>query len=239
MTSKPAVARPTLLLPFRNRAAYVEHAFDRGPLGGVFVPGEVDVALDDEVDLEVSFAEEQVRFHVRAVVRWKRDASRRSIGAGVGLELLPTESRARDALLAFVGGAAVHHKERAARRYGVRAAVKVKADGRALTAVTDDLSEGGAFLLLDETLPVGAELSVVVKAPGALVGVQVPAVVTWVRGDGDRRGVGVQFALQDAPRTQAKVARVVRTWKERLVRDLQVKAPRLPSSPPAPANPEG
>jgi Tfp pilus assembly protein PilZ len=229
--------RPILLLPYRNRGAFLEQYFDRGALGGLFVPGELDVGIGDQVDVEVSFAEEQVRFHIRGQVRWKRTEKRRALEAGVGIEFLETEQKTHDVLLAFAKGTDVHHKERAARRWGVQADVKVKADGRVTAAVTDDLSEGGAFLLLDEPIAVGSALELKLKAPGALTGVSLDALVLWRRADKDKRGVGVEFVFLPDDRRREKLARLVRVLKDRLVRELRVQAPRVSSTPPTTAPP--
>ncbi len=228
-------APPTLLLPYRNRGAFLEQYFDRGALGGLFVPGQVDVGIGDLVCVEVSFAEEQVRFHIRGQVRWKRTSERRSLLPGVGIEFLETEQKTHDVLLAFAKGSDVHHKERSARRYGVQADVRVKSDGRTRTAVTDDLSEGGAFLVLDEPIAIGSALELKLKAKGALMGVAVDALVLWRRDDADKKGVGVEFVFLEEDRRREKVARLIRVLKERLVRELRVKAPRVSSTPPTPS----
>jgi Tfp pilus assembly protein PilZ len=65
VTSKP---RAQLLLPIRNRAAFLDAYFSKNETGGLFVPGELDVELGDDVDVELHFTEEQVRFHIRARV---------------------------------------------------------------------------------------------------------------------------------------------------------------------------
>ena len=43
--------RAQLLLPLRNRAAFLDAHFDKGDAGGLFVPGELDVELGDDVDV--------------------------------------------------------------------------------------------------------------------------------------------------------------------------------------------
>jgi Tfp pilus assembly protein PilZ len=225
------VGRPTLLLPLRNRAAFLEQYFTKGALGGMFVPGDISVDIGEEVDVEISFVEEGVRFHTRAQVRWKREAgARRSLVPGVGIEFLPSEVKTQRSLLNFAQGKSVHHVDRAWRRFGLRLGVKTKSErGRRLLS-TDDLSEGGCFLLMEEPLPVGAELEVQLKRPGAWFGVTQRATVAWRRAEQDRRGVGVAFQFHSA-REQERIERIVETLKHRAVRELRVQAPRV-STPP-------
>jgi Tfp pilus assembly protein PilZ len=200
------------------------------------VPGDLDVGLGDEVDLELSFLEEQVRFHIRALVLWKRPQSgRRAVPPGLGLGFLPSEQGTKKQLLAFVNGEAVDHTERESRRFSVAVEVRFEAKERKGTreTLTDDLSAGGCFLRMDPPLPIGTMLTLKLKAPGALFGwVTVMAVVCWQRveqGSPDRTGVGVEF-LFSSQRVRDKVGKVVAVHKERLVQDLQIKAPR--SNPP-------
>lgn len=225
-------ARASLLLPFRDRAAFLEQYFDRGDLGGLFVPGDVDVGIGDPVDVEVVFVEEQVRFHIRGQVRWKRTSERRSLLPGVGIEFLETEQKTHDVLVAFAKGDDVHQKQRSGRRWSVATEVRVKADGRSFTATTADVSEGGAFVLMDDPLPIGAALEVRFKPPGALLGLTVEAVVLWRRDDAAKRGVGVEFTA--TPAVRRKLARMVRVLKDAHVRELRVKTPKS-STPPTEA----
>ena len=227
------VGRPTLLLPLRNRAAFLEHYFAKGTLGGLFVPGEIDVDIGEEVDVEVAFVEEQVRFHTRAQVRWKREAgARRSLVPGVGIEFLPSETKTQRVLLSFAQGKSVHHVDRAWRRFGLRVGVKARTEAGQRLLSTDDLSEGGCFLLMDDPPHVGAPIEVQLKKPGALFGVTARATVAWRRDETDRRGAGLAFSFGSA-RERERVTRVVTALKGKIVRELNVKAPRPGSAAPA------
>jgi uncharacterized protein (TIGR02266 family) len=233
------VGRPTLLLPLRNRGAFLEQYFNKGALGGLFVPGEIDVDIGEEVDVEVSFVEEQVRFHTRAQVRWKRESgARRSLVPGVGIEFLPSEAKTQRALLSFAQGKSVHHVDRAWRRFGLRVGVKARAEGATKLLATDDLCEGGCFLLTDEPLPIGSAVEVQLKKPGALFGVRQRATVAWRRDETDRRGVGVAFVF-NSPRERERVEKIVGALKGKIVRELSVVAPRVNMTiPPTPTRAE-
>ena len=233
--------RPKLFLPLRNRTVFRDQYFDhdRSDQGGIFVLGDVDVALGDEVDLEIHFHEEQVRFHIRALVKWKRaNLGRRSMLPGVGLEFLPSEEGTRAQLLAFVDGQQVAHVERESRRYGLHIDARLAAQTHALhNCVTDDLSEGGCFLLTDQVVPIGSRVSLKLRAPQALFGwVTVDGTVVWRRQEEGRSGLGIEF-LFDGNRVREKVRRVVHILRERTVRELRVRAPRAltASTPPVPS----
>ena len=125
MSTRPPT-RSQLLLPLKDRAAFLEQSFDKGEAGGLFVPGEVEVGLGDEVDVELHFIEDQVRFRIRGIVKWKREnAGRRSIPPGIGIEFLPSEGHTRDHLMAFAEGPeSGNHVERE-RRYALQVDVKL------------------------------------------------------------------------------------------------------------------
>lgn len=218
------------MVPVRNRAAFRELYFDKGGLGGVFVEGELDVTLGEELDLEIHFLEEQVAVRVRGQVRWRRasNSHRKSVPPGVGIEFLPAETPARDLLLDFASGKDLSLVIRSARRYGVGLRVKYKQGGAVMVDTTDDISEGGAFILSDDPIPVGSRVELKLLPPGSLFGVGVKAVVAWRR-DRGRRGFGVEF-LFDSDRQRKRVARLVGTLKEQILRELKVRAPRPPRS---------
>ena len=219
-------ARPTVLMPLRNRAAFREHYFDKDGRGGVFVQGDVAVELGEEVDLEVHFLEEQVSLRIRGQARWRRAANsrRRNVLPGVGIEFLPEEAHARDLLLQFVDGKDLGLIIRSGRRFGVNVRIKVRQDGATLVDTTDDLSEGGAFILSEDPIPVGSRVELRLLPPGSLLGVGVKAVVAWRRDEG-RRGFGVEF-LFDSDRQRRRVARLVEDLKEQLLKELKIRSPR-------------
>lgn len=250
--------RPQLLLPLRNRAAFLDAYFSRGSAsippassvspaararagaaesgdtGGLFVPGELDVELGEEVDIELQFTEEHVRFHIRARVKWKRTAAgRRALPPGVGIEFLPSELRTQQQILRFAEGTeSVHHVARD-RRWSLAVDVRVT-DGNAVEAagITDDISEGGCFVRTSAALDVGARVEVKLKAPGSLFGwLTLSGFVAWRRQEPERDGVGIEFAF-DSERKREKVKKIVHVLKERSLRDVRIQVPRVASTPP-------
>lgn len=224
-----SASRPFLLLPVRNRAAFRQQSFDQED-GGLFVPGDADVALGEEVELEIHFLAEEVRFRIRALVRWKRSSARRSAPPGLGLTFLASEQAARTQLLSFVDGDDVQHRERDARRLPIHVEAKVDVAGRDVVCQTDDISSGGCFLLTDERPAIGSRVLLKLKGTGALFPwISLVGVVCWHRVDGDRGGFGVRFVI-DSPREQRRIDKLVAVVRERVAREIRLRAPTLPPS---------
>ena len=231
-----AAVRPQLLLPLHNRAVFLEQFFTKGEQGGLFVPGELDVALGEEVDVELQFVAEGVRFHIRALVKWKRGApGRRSLPPGIGIEFLQSDRRTQQQLLRFAEGReSVSHVARDSRRYALQVDVRINNAAGELSGTTDDISEGGCFVLTDVNLDVGTALDIKLRSAGSLFGwLTVPAVVAWRREQSGRDGMGLQFQF-GTERARRKVQKIVAHLKERNVRELQILTPRT-SSPPVKA----
>jgi len=216
----------------RSRQAFRQQSFE-GDAGGLFVPGDADVTLGDEVELEIHFLAEEVRFRIRAQVRWKRASGRRSAPPGLGLTFLATEEASRTQLLAFVDGDDVQHTERDTRRLPIHVEAKLELSGTTVVCQTDDISVGGCFVLLDaaELPPIGARLEVKLKGPATIFPwITLPAVVCWHRRD-DRSGVGVRFVLTSES-DRRRVERLVSLLKERVSREVRLSVPRPTSTPP-------
>jgi Tfp pilus assembly protein PilZ len=229
-----SAVRPQLLLPLHNRAVFLEQVFAKGEQGGLFVPGEVDVALGEEVDVELHFVAEDVRFHIRALVKWKRGPTgRRSLPPGIGIEFLASDRRTQDQLVRFAEGReSVSHVARDSRRFALQVDVRIKGAAGELSGTTDDISEGGCFVLTDVNLDVGTALDLKLRSVGSLFGwLTVPAVVAWRREQSGRDGMGLQFQF-GSDRVRRKVRKIVALLKERNVRELQILTPRTASSPP-------
>jgi Tfp pilus assembly protein PilZ len=223
-------ARSQLLLPLRDRAQFAAQAFDHDTQGGLFVPGDVDVEEGEDVDLEIAFMREQVRFHIRAVVLWKRASAGRRAEAGVGLGFPESEAATRDRILAFARGSDVDHVEREARRYALHLEVKLTVDGEARVVSTDDMSEGGCFLLVEPPLPMGTAVRVTLRAPGALFSwLTLHGRVAWQRTQPGRTGVGVAFLFDDG-RERRRMEKLLVLLRERLGREVHVKPVRASST---------
>jgi c-di-GMP-binding flagellar brake protein YcgR len=174
-----------------------------------------------------------VRFHIRARVVWKRaQPGRRALPQGIGIEFLATEGRTQQQILRFAEGReSVNHVDRE-RRWRLNVDVTLAHQGHDLTGVTDDLSEGGCFVLAHAyaLLPVGTVVDVRLRAPGSLFGwMTLPAQVTWLRHQPSRDGMGLEFRFA-SERQRNKIKKIVRVHRERLLRDVTVKVPR--TSPP-------
>lgn len=217
-------ARSTLIVPVRNRAAFLDMYAEKGGLGGLFVEGDVDVPLGEPLDVELHFVEEQVVFRIRAAARWRRAQSgRKSVPPGVGLEFTPEDRGAQRLLLEFAGGASLQLVERSSRRYGVQMPARYKgADGRVVTEVTDDLSEGGAFIRSENPPEVGSLVELKLLPGRSIFGVGVQAVVAWRRTDG-RSGFGVEF-LFDSARRRGRLQKVLDGVKQRIRGEVRVRS---------------
>jgi hypothetical protein len=85
-------------------------------------------------------------------------------------------------------------------------AVSVEAPGSHVVLVQSrDISQGGIFLVSDETLPIGAEVALTLDLPGC-GSCKIPGYVRWLKSD----GFGVQFGLLGARETHA-IGKIVRT----------------------------
>lgn len=201
--------------------------------GGMFVAGELDVSLGEECDVELVFQEEHVRFHIRAVVKWKRtQVGRRSLPPGVGLEFLPSEKRTQDQIMRFAEGKeSVSHVDRP-RRWSLAVDVKVTDQtSRTIAGVTDDISEGGCFVITDAPLVIGRPVEVKLKAPGSLFGwLTIEGVVTWRREQPGRSGVGIELKFGNERQRRA-MQRILEVVKARTLREVRVKVPRVTTPP--------
>lgn len=72
-------------------------------------------------------------------------------------------------------------------------------DGPAVSGVAKDLSLGGMFIESDQALEFGADITIVMRLPGAGDETRLPAVVRWVKPG----GFGIQFGLLGARETHA------------------------------------
>jgi Tfp pilus assembly protein PilZ len=217
--------RPVLVVPIKDRAHFLDMYFEKGGLGGMFIRGLTQLALGDEVELQLRFLEEAIDFRVRGTVRWRRTTSgRRSLPPGLGIEFSPESGAAEQKLLAFAMGREVAIVHREGQRYGAQLAVKVTEGSNKSVIATDDLSEGGAFLLTEGDYKVGDVLTLNVRPPGAIFGIALEARVAWKRG-GDRPGVGVEFRF-DNPRQKHRIEKLVGQLKAQLLGELRVRVPQ-------------
>jgi uncharacterized protein (TIGR02266 family) len=213
--------RPTVVVELADRRAFLGCFYHQGALGGVFVPGHLNLEAGTEVLLELVFVAEQRTMRSRGVVRWKRTRSAKNLDAGVGIEFLPHERRTRDLILDFANGRNIHVVQPRARRLPVRLTVQYATESIMLTDLTDDISEGGLFILSDELLPVGTRLNLKLKPPGQLFSIQVKGEVAWRQGEG-RRGFGVRFQFE-GERTKRRIEALVFKLRERVHREMEFR----------------
>jgi Tfp pilus assembly protein PilZ len=218
--------RSTLLIPLKNRAHFLELYFEKSGLAGLFVKGEVDLQLGDEVDLEVQFLEEQRTFRVRGVVRWRRAiAGRASLPPGLGIEFVPADLRAQKHLVDFAMGREVPLVHREDRRFDAQIKVRVNAAGIKETSQTDDISEHGAFIVTDAPFDIGETFMLTLHPPRAIFPVPLQARVKWRRFE-QKPGIGVEF-VYESEKTRARIARLVSKLKMQMIRELRVRVPKL------------
>jgi Tfp pilus assembly protein PilZ len=221
-----APVRPTLLIPLKNRGHFLELYFEKSGLAGLFVKGDVDLKLGDEVDLEVQFLEEQRTFRVRGAVRWRRAiAGRASLPPGLGIEFVPEDVRAQKHLVDFAMGREVPLVHREDRRFDAHIKVKVNAAGIKETSETDDISEHGAFIITDAPFDVGETFTLTLHPPRAIFPVLLQARVKWRRLE-PKAGIGVEFVYENE-KTKARVAGLVAKLKTQMIRELRVRVPKL------------
>lgn len=208
--------------------------FEKGGLSGLFVKGDVELQLGDEVDLEITFLEEQLSFRIRGTVRWRRAvAGRASLPPGLGVEFAPEDARAQKLLVDYAMGRAVPLVHREDRRFGAHVKVKLYEHGEKVPRETDDISAHGAFIITDEPFDIGEEFDLTLHPPRSLFALPLRARVKWRRNDENKRGVGVEF-LFDSEKKRARVARFVAQLKDQAIKELMVRVPRLShmSTPP-------
>jgi len=204
--------------------------YEKGDLGGVFLSSgrdTDDLDLGKLMELELSFLEEQVHFRLKGTVRWRRPkgaSNSRSLPPGVGIEFAPEHKNTRQLLLDYAMGREVALVHRDNRRFPVEIGVKAKMPTTSTEGKTDDLSIGGALLLLGETLPLGTEMGLVLRIPGRLFGLSIRARVAWEKRD-PPLGVGVEFVYENDKKRQ-QVERVVDELRKHARDAIRVRVAR-------------
>lgn len=214
MRSSPMVPDATrrLRVSYATSAAFLDAYFPNGALGGVLVETDADLPLGHEVQLEIRFDPGPRRpFHARVRVAWRRLRGKGSLRAGVGLEFLPTEREARDALLAFARGGEIALPDRGHERIPADLKVLVRTGRGSRVERSGDISEGGVFVRTPEALPVGEVLDLTIRTRFALRGISVTGRVIWHR-SAPEPGMGVQFLFgsdEQRRRVAGLVARLI------------------------------
>ncbi len=206
MTVTPR-ARPALQLSFTTREAFLACYFHQGPVGGLFIPGVLNLGPGTEVTMNLVFKSDDRTLQTRGIVRWTRTRPAKNLPAGTGIELLASERRTRDLLLDFAHGRLVTWVRARAQRWPIAMTVRYQTESVLLTDLTDDISVGGLFIHTDEPLAVGTKLRLKLKAPGQWFSLTIQGEVAWRQAEG-RRGIGVHF-LPANPREQQRIDRLI------------------------------
>jgi uncharacterized protein (TIGR02266 family) len=88
----------------------------------------------------------------------------------------------------------VAEPHRTDRRYEKRVPVEIVHGGKSFSAFTRNISLGGLFVEIDETLPFGAKVSLSFSVPTQSEPIAVGGQVRWLEmEEGHVRGVGIRF----------------------------------------------
>ena len=199
---------------YRTGQDFLGAWFDEGRLGGFFVPTRRALEVGAVTPVEVRFEDGKI-FRTRCRVVWRRVGGDPHLPAGLGLEFLSTEGHVRDLLLDYAQGRPIPYRERTSRRVPAEVQVVFKYPGGRVAAASEDLSTGGVFLRTTEVVPEGTRGTAVLKRPGRILGLRIPAVVARCV-EGPPPGLGLRFELTDPRQTEeirALIRRVLKTRK--------------------------
>ncbi len=188
------VVLPNIKVSLSNAKSFLDYYFHEGKLGGMLIPNETQMELGREVNLQILFLEENRRFNIRGVTRWRRLNHQPNLPRGTGVEFAHAERNTRDILLDFSSGRKIFTPQRKFPRLPALIEVEYATDTVFLTDITDNVGTGGAFILTDNPPPVGSALRIKLKPPANPRGIYVDAEVIWQRQD-DRTGVGIRFVF--------------------------------------------
>lgn len=212
--------RPTIVYELPDHRAFLSAYFHQGELGSVFVPGDSKVRAGEHVDLELRFVAEDRTVRLTGILRWKRSTPGPKLPAGVAIELMPNERHIRDTLIDFANGREVKWIERSSERLPVHMVIEYASSSVFLSDFTDDLSDGGAFIVTDELLPIGTELRLKLKPPGELFALRLKGKVAWQQLEG-RRGIGVTFEFE-GDRTKDKIHKLCGELRKQVHREFEL-----------------
>ena len=138
--------------------------------------------------------------------------------AGIGIEFLPTETQARDYLLAVARGDSAEMVARRHQRLPVELPILWQVPGalRDNTGILRDIGRGGAFVKTanEQPLPAEGDVVLMVSPPGAEVAMPLSARVAWKGHPGGEHGFGVEWKARDAGGTR-RIKELVRRIEAR------------------------
>ncbi|MEW5855618.1 MAG: TIGR02266 family protein [Myxococcota bacterium] len=226
----PAIkSRPTVLVALRHKGSFLKQYFHQDGQGGLFIPGDPPYALGEQVELELNFLQEQRTFRIKGEVKWKRPRSRLNDNqAGIGVEFLPSERSTRELILDFVQGKEIRFVERADHRFPVSMQISYKTDSTFVTDFTDDISQGGVFIVTANPMPLGTLVPLKMKVPGSLLPLKLKGVVCWHRKKSPE-GMGLKFVFETESQKK-KVEKLVARMKAQIISEMQGRRSDPPRS---------
>jgi uncharacterized protein (TIGR02266 family) len=186
---------------YRNGSEFLD-AYQASFLhGGIFFPTREQVALGEAVVLEIAFPELMERLLLRGFVSFRRAGRHRTKQrAGIGIELLASESPKRDFLLAVARGEMARPvAPRRHRRLPVSLPIEmqIKEQAGTVAATLDDIGPGGAFIRTHELTPEGTPVVLSLVPPGGVSPLHIEGRVAWSRRAPGDEGLGVEFRCRD------------------------------------------
>jgi Tfp pilus assembly protein PilZ len=167
----------------------------------LFIPTRKKLPLGTPAIVDVRFPELRSTIMVRGFIAWRRAGKNRSkLRAGLGVELLASESKKIAFLMGVARGEIVDLSQRRHRRLPVeiRAGWRLKSERDWHVSQLDDIGEGGAFVRTTNFLPVGSPLLLEITAPGGERTILIEGRVTWTRHTPGEEGIGVEFRRRDS-----------------------------------------
>ena len=199
---------------YHSGSAFLEHYQPEFPHGGLVVPTRTRVDVGDDALVAVRFPELTCELCLRGFVAWRRAADpRRGVKGGVAVEFIASDSMRRDFLLKVAQGLA-QASGREKRRIPIEMPCEVQllGIGEPITAVTEDISTGGAFVRCAEPPPLDSEVVALIHLP-TNAKIELAGQVRWLRPP-PRPGFGVEFTM---------AAKTTRRLLDELVRRLEAQ----------------
>jgi Tfp pilus assembly protein PilZ len=202
---------------FSDGTAFLERFQSDLGQGGLFYPTRRPLAIGEIVVVAIRLGRRRSPTLIRGQVAWRRPGKHSTkTKAGIGIEFLPTETQARDYLLAVARGDSAEMVARRHQRLPVEIPVMWAVPGalRDNAGVLRDIGRGGAFIRTEHALPTDGDIVLKVSPPGAEVAMPLSARVAWKgRPDGEH-GFGVEWKARDAGGTR-RIKELVRRIEAR------------------------
>lgn len=197
-------------VPLPNLEAFLDAYFPGGDCGGILVESGVESDLGSPVSLLLRLDDGgsgQPRVvELKGKVAWRRRRGSGQLKPGTGVEFAAAEKPTVDRLLAEARGND-RPPDRKHAREEMSLNIKIQHGSLTRKEQVNDLSEGGLFIKTSDLISVGEEVTVTLKPPRTLRGLDVKGRVTWHR-DGPEPGMGVMF-LFDGEDHKEKVEQMV------------------------------